>query len=36
MHVEKADGFEIIAHLVAIEREIARLAGFGDDRPNAR
>ena len=29
-HAETADAVEIIAHLVAIEREIARLARFGD------
>ena len=35
-HAERADAFEIIAHLVAIEREIARLAGCGDKRSDAR
>ncbi len=30
------DAFEIIAHLIAIEREIARLAGFGDERQEER
>ena len=35
-HAEKADAFEVIAHRLAIEREIARLAGFGDERPDAR
>ncbi len=35
-HAEKADAFEVIAHLLAIEREIARLAGFRDERPDAR
>ena len=29
-HADKADAFEVIAHLVAIEREIARLARFRD------
>ncbi len=35
-HAEKADAFEVIAHLVAIEREIVRLAGFRGERPDAR
>ncbi len=35
-HADKADAFEVIAHLVAIEREIARLAGCGDKRSDAR
>ena len=35
-HADKADAFEVIAHLVAIEREIARLARIGDKRPDAR
>ncbi len=35
-HADKADAFEVIAHLVAIEREIARLARIGDQRPDAR
>ena len=35
-HADKADAFEVIAHLVAIEREIARLARFADERPDAR
>ena len=35
-HAERADAFEVIAHLVAIEREIARLARIGDQRPDAR
>ena len=30
------DAFEIIAHLITIEREIARLARFGAERQNAR
>ncbi len=29
------DAFEIIAHLIVIEREIARLAAFGDERQDA-
>ena len=29
-HAHKADAVEVIAHLVAIEREIARLARFRD------
>ena len=29
-HAEAAEAVEVIAHLVAIEREIARLARFGD------
>ena len=35
-HAEKADAFEVIAHLVAIEREIALLARSRDERPDAR
>ena len=35
-HAETADAVEVIAHLVAIEREIARLARFRDERPDAR
>ncbi len=35
-HADKADAFEVIAHLVAIEREIARLAGFGGGQQDAR
>ena len=35
-HADKADAVEVIAHLVAIEREIARLASIGDERPDAR
>ena len=35
-HADKADAVEVIAHLVAIEREIARLARFRDERPDAR
>ncbi len=31
-HADKADAVEVIAHLAAIEREIARLAGVGDER----
>ena len=30
------DAFEIIAHLIAIEREIARLARFGGERQEER
>ncbi|MCY4030017.1 MAG: MobC family plasmid mobilization relaxosome protein [Acidobacteria bacterium] len=35
-HADRADAVEVIAHLVAIEREIARLARFQDERPDAR
>ena len=35
-HADKADAFEVIAHLVAIEREIAQLARFGGERSDAR
>ena len=35
-HADRADAVEVIAHLVAIEREIARLARFQDQRPDAR
>ena len=35
-HAETADAFEVIAHLVAIEREITRLTRFSDERPDAR
>ncbi len=35
-HADKADAVEVIAHLVAIEREIARLARFRDERSDAR
>ena len=35
-YAERADAFELIAHLVAIEREIAHLARFRDERPDAR
>ena len=35
-HAETAEAVEVIAHLVAIEREIARLARFRDERPDAR
>ena len=35
-HAETAEAGEVIAHLVAIERAIARLARFSDERPDAR
>ncbi len=35
-HADRADAVEVIAHLVAIEQEIARLARFPDERPDAR
>ena len=35
-HAETAEAVEVIAHLVAIERAIAGLARFGDERPDAR
>ena len=35
-HAETAEAVEVIAHLVAIEREIARLARFRDERSDAR
>ena len=35
-HADKADAVELIVHLVAIEREIARLARFSDERSDAR
>ena len=35
-HAETANSVEVIAHLVAIERAIARLARFRDERPDAR
>ena len=35
-HADKADAVEVIAHLVAIEREIAQLARFGGERSDAR
>ena len=35
-HADKADAFEVIAHLVAVERESAQLARFGGERPDAR
>ena len=35
-YAETAEAVEVIAHLVAIERAIARVARFGDERPDAR
>ena len=35
-HADKADAVEVIAHLVAIEREIAQMARFGGERSDAR
>ena len=35
-HAETAEAVEVIARLVAIERAIAWLARFGDERPDAR
>ena len=35
-HAETAEAVEVIVHLVAIEWAIARLACFGDERPDAR
>ena len=35
-HAETAEAVEVIAHLVAIERAIARLDRFGDEWPDAR
>ena len=34
-HAETAEAVEVIAHLVAIERAIARLARLGSERPDA-